>query len=145
MIRNFSQNHSVLIIMNLAKLKILIFTHNSFMLLSPVQLSLVNFISNYVSLIYKVHRTSVYNPNVFQNTLFPFWDSTATVCGIPLLTLKINLSRADGKVGVNRISFQIDYPWILHNKGVKTPTQRWSKPGISFDVKRKVVKRKENN
>ena len=48
------------------------------------------------------------------------------------------LSRADGKVGANRIYFQIADPWILHNEGVKTPTQRWSNPGIPFGVKRKV-------
>ena len=51
------------------------------------------------------------------------------------------MSRADGKVGANRISFQIDYPWILQNKGVKTPTQRCSNPGISFDVKKRFKKK----
>ena len=47
------------------------------------------------------------------------------------------MSRADGKVGANRIYFQIDDPWILHNEGVETPTQRWSNPGNPFGVKRK--------
>ena len=138
MIRNVSQNHSVLIIMNLAKLKILIFTHNSFMLHSPVQLSLVNFISNYRSTIYKVHRTSVYNPNIFQNTLFPFWDSTATVCGIPLLTPKKICHEPMVKLARIEFIFKLMIRGFFTIKEVKTPTQRWSNPGISFDVKRKV-------
>ena len=54
------------------------------------------------------------------------------------------ISGADGIVGANRIYFQIDDPWILHNEGVKTPTQWWSNPGIPFGVKRKVSKKGKN-